>query len=306
MPVVMMANSQREIERALDLANEFGLRAYIAGGEEAWMVADRLKKENVPVIATLNFPRRSANTTDDADPEPLRVLQSRVAIPRNPGKLASAGVRVAFTSGGMGTMADFLTNVRKAVDDGMPRDAALRALTLTPAELYGVADRLGTIETGKIANLTIVRGDLLDRNGRVTQVFIDGKPIATRAPATESNANPASGTWTVTATFAEGERTFTLSLQQDGERVRGTMQGSLGSSDIGTGSLGANGDLRFTAPVTLGGNSEEATFTGTLTGNVMRGAVQIVGRPNGTFVGTRPGAENRPGGGRPGGQRPPR
>jgi len=63
--------------------------------------------------------------------------------------------------------------------------------------------------------------------------------------------------------------------------------------------------VRFTAPVTLGGNSEEATFTGTLTGNVMRGTVQIVGHPNGTFVGTRPGADGRPGVGRPGGQRPP-
>jgi hypothetical protein len=87
----------------------------------------------------------------------------------------------------------------------------------------------------------------------------------------------------------EGDRTVTLELQQDGERLRGTMQGALGSGDISNGSIGANGDLRFTASVTLGNTSEEATFTGTLTGNVMRGAVQIVGRPNGTFVGTRPG-----------------
>jgi imidazolonepropionase-like amidohydrolase len=305
MPVIMLANSQREIERALDLANEFGLRAYIAGGEEGWMIADRLKKENVPVIATLNFPRRSANATDDADPEPIRVLQSRIDIPKNPGKLANAGVRVAFTSGGMSGMTDFLSNVRKAVDDGMPRDQALRALTLTPAELYGVSDRLGSIEAGKIANLTIVRGDLFDREGRVTQVFIDGRPLTVRAPTTDANANSASGTWTITATFAEGERTVTLSLQQDGERLRGSMQGSLGTGEINNGSLGSNGDLRFTVPVTLGGTSEEATFTGTVTGNVMRGSVQITGHPNGTFVGTRPGSENRPQGGRPGGQRPP-
>jgi imidazolonepropionase-like amidohydrolase len=306
MPVVMLANSQREIERALDLATEFGFRAYIAGGEEAWMIADRLKRENVPVIATLNFPRRAANAAVDADPEPVRVLKSRVDVPRNPGKLTNAGVRVAFTSGGMGSMADFLANIRKAVDDGMPRDQALRALTLTPAELFGVADRLGTIETGKIANLTVVRGDLFDRAGRVTQVFIDGRPLTVRAPAAETSANPASGTWTITATFAEGERTITLTLQQEGERLRGSIQGSLGSGEIGSGSLGAGGDLRFTVPVTLGPTSEEATFAGTLTGNVMRGSVQIVGRPNGTFVGTRPGAEDRPQGNRSGGaQRPP-
>ena len=299
MPVIMLANSQREIERALDLASEFGLRAYIAGGEEAWMIADRIKRENVPVIASLNFPRPAANPSDDADPEPLRVLKSRVDVPRNPGKLASAGVRVAFGSGGMASMGDFLTNLRKAVMEGMSRDQALRALTLTPAELYGVSDRLGSIDAGKIANLTIVRGDVFDRSGRVTQVFIDGRPMTVRAPTTETNANAASGTWTITATFVEGERTLTLDLRQEGERLRGTIQGSLGSGDISNGSLGENGDLRFTVPVVLSGTSEEATFTGTLTGNVMRGTVQIVGRPNGTFLGTRPGSEDRPRGQRP-------
>jgi imidazolonepropionase-like amidohydrolase len=304
-PVVMLANSKREIERALDLANEFGLRAYIAGGEEAWEVADRLKKENVPVIATLNFPRRTATSTEDADPEPLRVLQSRVNIPKNAAKLATAGVRLAFTSGGLSNMADFVANLRKATDDGLSKDQALRALTLTPAELFGVGDRVGSIEIGKIANLTITRGDLFDRASRVTQLFVDGRPVTVRAPAADVNASPAAGTWTVTATFAEGERTATFSLQQDGDRLRGTMQGALGSADINNGSIGANGDLRFTVSVTLGGTSEEATFTGTLTGNVMRGAVQIVGHPNGTFIGTRPDSGNRPGGGRPGGQRPP-
>lgn len=302
MPVIMLANTQREIERALDLANEFGLRAYIAGGEEAWRVSDRLKRENVAVIASLNFPRRAANVDADADPEPIRVLQSRVDIPRNPGKLAAAGIRVAFASGGV-SMSDFLGNIRKAVTDGMTRDQALRALTLTPAELYGVADRLGSIETGKIANLTLVRGDLFDASGRVTQVFVDGRPVSVRAPAAADNgASPAAGTWTMTATFAEGDRTVTLSLQQDGERLRGNIQGSLGQADIANGSIGTDGQLRFTVPVTLGQTSEEATFTGTMTGNIIRGSVTIVGRPNGTFVATRPGQQ---GGGRPGGQRPP-
>jgi hypothetical protein len=162
------------------------------------------------------------------------------------------------------------------------------------------------VETGKIANLTVVRGDLFDRTARVTQVFIDGRPVTVRAPAAaDVNASPAAGTWTVTATFAEGERTITLTLRQEGERLRGTMQGALGTSEINNGSIGVNGDVHFSASVTLGGTSEEANFTGTLTGNLMRGTVQIVGHPNGTFVGTRPDAGERQGGGRPGGQRPP-
>ena len=67
------------------------------------------------------------------------------------------------------------------MENGLTADQALRAMTVQPAEILGVADRLGTIETGKIANLTISRGDLFDRSGHVTQLFIDGKPIAVRA-----------------------------------------------------------------------------------------------------------------------------
>jgi hypothetical protein len=297
----MLADSKREIERALDLANEFGLKAIIAGGEEAWMVADRLKKENVPVIATLNFPRRTAAPDPDADPEPIRTLQARVDIPRNPGKLATAGVKVAFTSAGI-NMTDYLGNVRKAVAAGMNKDAALRSLTLTPAEMFGVADRLGSIEQGKIANLTITRGDLFE-SGRVTNVFVDGRPVTVRVAADNANANlGASGTWTITATFAEGDRAVTLNLTQEGERLRGNIQGPLGAGDISNGSISAAGELRFSASVTLGGTSEEANFSGTMTGTVMRGSIQIIGHPNGTFVGTRLGA----GGGQGrGGQRPP-
>ena len=302
-PVIMHANSEREIDRALDLAGEFGLRAFIAGGEEAWKLADRLRRENVPVIATLNFPRPPATVSADADPEPIRVLQSRVDIPRNPGKLAAAGVRVAFTSGGVG-MSEFLSSVRKAAEVGMTRDQALRALTLTPAELFGVADRVGSLETGKIANLTVVRGDLFDRGSRVTQVFVDGRMMTVRAPAESNVANAASGQWTITATFAEGDRTITLNLRQEGEVLRGSIQGALGSAEISNGSLSAD-SLRFTVPVTLRETSEEANFTGTLTGNVMRGTIQIIGQPNGTFIGTRPEGANRPSG-RPAGQRPPR
>jgi hypothetical protein len=93
MPVIMWASTQREIERALNLAKEFNLRAIIAGGNEAYKVVDRLRADGVPVIATLNFPRRPERTSEDADPEPLRVLRERADAPKNAGRLAQAGIR---------------------------------------------------------------------------------------------------------------------------------------------------------------------------------------------------------------------
>lgn len=297
-PVVLAASSQREIERALDLAKEFNLRAIIAGGEEADRVAARLKAENVPVLLSLNFPRRP-QASADADPEPLRVLRARVDAPKLAGKLQQAGVTFAFEDGGLANWSDFLGNAGRSVENGLPADQAIRALTVVPAEILGVSDRLGSIETGKVANLAIARGDLF--GGHVTEVFIDGVPMEVHAPPAAAGGSIASGTWTLTVTLDEGEKPVTLALQQVGDQLRGTIQGSLGSGQISNASIGGNGDVQFTATVTMDAGTEEARFTGTINGNLMRGTVSIVGHPQGTFIGTKP--DGGAGGGRRG--RPP-
>jgi imidazolonepropionase-like amidohydrolase len=302
MPVVMAASTQREIERALDLAKEFNLRPIIAGGSEAFKLADRLKAEGVPVLLSLNFPRRPTAPAPDADPEPIRVLRDRAQAPKTPAQLAQAGVRFALESGGISNWSEVLGNASRAVEAGLAPDLALRALTLTPAEILGVSDRLGTIETGKIANLTITRGDIFDRSARVTQVFIDGKPVDVRAQdATNASGSMANGSWTMTVTLDEGEKAVTLQLIQQGDVLRGTLQGAMGSAQIQNASITPAGEVHFSSTVTIASGTEEATFNGTVTGNAIRGTVQIVGHAQGTFVGTRPDAGQ--GGGRRG--RPP-
>ncbi len=181
-PVIMQANTEREIIRALDLAKEFNIRPIIAGGSEANLVADRLKAENVPVLLSVNFPRRTTAPQVDADPEPLRTLKDRVEYPKAAGRLATAGVKFAFESGGLTTWTDYLTNVQRAVDAGLSTDQAVRALTMTPAELFGVGDRMGSLEVGKIANLTVMKGDIGDKAARVSQLYVDGRPITVRPP----------------------------------------------------------------------------------------------------------------------------
>lgn len=306
MPVVLYANTEREIIRALDLAREFDLSPMIAGGAEAWKVADRLRAQNVPVLLSLNLPKRTSAQVPEADPDPLRVLRERIDAPKTAGLLAAAGVRFAFQSGQMTNIADFLPNALKAIENGLPRDEALRAMTIRPAELFGVADRLGSIETGKIANLVVTRGDLFDKATRITQVFIDGRPVELRPAAAPSGAGGgsglASGTWALTVDLGAGSAAVTLLLQQEGDNLRGSIQGALGSNAISSASVGAGGNIQFTVPVTVSGQTTEAAFVGTITGNEMRGTVQIVGRGPGTFNGTRPNSggsgtiSNRPGG----------
>jgi imidazolonepropionase-like amidohydrolase len=185
MPVVMQAEREREIDRALDLARELNIQLIINGGLEADRVAARLKAMNVPVLLSLNFPRRTAAASPEAEPESLRVLRERVEAPKTAGRLAAAGVRFGFQSGGMTSIADYLSNAGKAVESGLSQDDAVRALTLGAAEILGVASQLGSIEVGKIANLTITRSSLLDRSRRITHVFIDGRPVELRPAAPE-------------------------------------------------------------------------------------------------------------------------
>lgn len=294
MPVVMYANSQREIERALDLAEEFNLKLIIAGGSEGWRVAQRLAAAKVPVLLSLNYPRRTTAQTPEAEPDPVRVLRERVDAPKTAGRLATAGVRFAFQSGGLANMNDYLGNVAKSVEQGLARDEAVRALTIRPAEILGVADQLGTIETGKIANLTVVRGDLFAPDRRITHVFIDGRPVDLKpvaAPPTGAGGTAvASGTWTLRVNLeAQPERSVTLTLQQQAEQLSGSIQGDFGSAQIANASIGAAGDIKFTVPITTETQTTEATFTGTISGNEMRGTVTTVGSGNGTFNGARAG-----------------
>src|SRR5262249_60232787 len=130
---------------------------------------------------------------------------------------------------------------------------------------------------GKVGTVTVKCCDLV--TGRVTQVFTDGMPLEARAPANAAATSMAAGTWTITITTDEGEKPVTLTLQQVGDQLRGTIQGSLGSSQISTGSIGPAGDLQFTASLTMGSGTEAGRCSGTIEGNLMPGTVAVVGHP---------------------------
>jgi len=287
MPVVMLANSEREIARALDLGAEFKLKLIIAGGREADRLADRLAKQNVPVLLSLNLPRRTTAAMPEADPEPMRVLRERVAAQQTAGKLAKAGVRFAFQSGSLTNISDLLQNANRTIENGLSATDAVRAFTIWPATIFGVENQLGSIETGKIANLTVTRGDIFDRNSRVAHVFIDGRPVDLR-PATggPGGRNALSGTWNLNINLGQSEKAATLNLQQEGERLSGSISGSLGAGEISNASL-TGGEVRFTVPLEIEGQTKEATFTGTLSGSDIRGTVTVVGASPGSFTATR-------------------
>ncbi len=197
MPLIVPARAEREVQRVLDLADRFHVRCMIAGGYEAAQHAEALKAAKLPVIVSLNFPPRPASrlgkqaqfvtTAAAAAPEETYLeMRARVHAPEAAGELARAGVPFAFASDGLKTGDAFLANLRRAVANGLSKEAAIRAATLSAAEILGVAQQVGSIEPGKIANLIVADGDLLDEGTRLTAVYVGGHERT--AATTESGA----------------------------------------------------------------------------------------------------------------------
>jgi imidazolonepropionase-like amidohydrolase len=187
--VVMTANTPEEIQRALDLADSFKLKLVLQGCAEAGKMASVLKNRNIPILLAVKYPERPTSTDPDFKDE-LNNLRRRVEAPGNAAALAKAGVRFAFVSDDMANPRDFITNIGRAIEAGLDKDVALRALTVAPAEFLGISDRAGTIEKNKTANLVLATGDIFDLKTRVKYAFVDGRKydIAEQQPAAPGTA----------------------------------------------------------------------------------------------------------------------
>jgi imidazolonepropionase-like amidohydrolase len=154
-----------DIATALRLAVEFGYDLVIDHGTEAHLLADILAAKDIPVIIGPLFTSRSK-------------VELRNRSLDNPGKLAAAGVTIAITTDHPVVPINFLAHqAALSVKHGLDRDTALQALTINPARIIGVDDRLGSIEPGKDADLVIWSGDPLDVLSRVTRALVDGEEI---------------------------------------------------------------------------------------------------------------------------------
>jgi len=173
-PCVLLPVTRRiDIDRMLRFANEMKLKPVLYGAVEGYRSADLLKGHNVPVLVNLKWPEKNRDS-DPEDVDSMRVLENRANAPATAAAFAKNGVKFAFYSGGIERRSDLYRAVKRAIDAGLSADDALRALTLSPAEIYGVSDRLGSIEKGKIANLVITKGDMFQTGTEVKYVFVDG------------------------------------------------------------------------------------------------------------------------------------
>jgi hypothetical protein len=186
--ILLPANRAVEIDRMLHLSADLKQKTVLYGGEQAYEMAAALKQAGTPVLINFKWPEPDRNADPDR-PDSLRVLEMRDKAPSSPAVLAKAGVPFAFYTDNTYTARDLNRFARRALDSGLSQNDLVRAFTLSAAEIFGVSDRLGSVDKGKIANLVVTDGDLFNEKTKVKYIFVDGVRFE---PAPEP-AQPARG-----------------------------------------------------------------------------------------------------------------
>ncbi len=220
--IVFETEDMLDILRVAQIVEEFGLDAWVVGNGEEYKRLDAVVATGFPVLLPLNFPEAPEVGEEDDLTVNLEALRHWDAAPENPAKLASKGVHFAFTTHGLDNVKDVHARVAKAVERGLDADTALAALTTTPAAMLGYGERLGTIEVGKIANLTVIEGEqLFDEKVKLREVWIDGKRHELKE-FKPPEVDPA-GTWEMITVIGDQKIPSTLVLEGDMNNITGHL-----------------------------------------------------------------------------------
>ena len=163
LPVIISVQADNDIKTAIKFAKDEKLRAILFGVTEGWKVAEEIKNSGIPVVFGSLYAMPS-KWDDGYD-----------AIYRNPGVLAKAGVKFAFSSSSASLAKDLPYHAAKAAAFGLDRREALKGVTIYPAQIFGVDEMMGSLEKGKKANIVLADGDILELRTNIKHVFIEGK-----------------------------------------------------------------------------------------------------------------------------------
>ncbi len=220
LPVIFETGDELMAFRAAAIASEFHLHYLLRGSGVEFRRLQEIRSLGVPEILPINFPDApSVQTPEEAMNVSTEDLRTWDLAPENPGRLHSAGVTFALTASQLKDPASFLPNLRKAVQRGLPADAALAALTTVPAKLFGVDKEIGTLETGKLANFIIADGDIFNEKTKLKASWINGRRYELKtAPAIDPR-----GTWEIASPPFQAD-SLKLVLSGEPDALQGTLK----------------------------------------------------------------------------------
>ena len=231
MPIVVDAGNERYFLRAERLAQEFNLDILIRGSGREYRRPAAIAKTGRPVLLPVDFPKApNVASPEAALNTSLQQLMHWDLAPENPGRLVAAGVTVALTSDGLEDKAAFLKSVRAAVRRGLDPPDALAALTVNPAQLFGIADRLGTLDAGKLASFVITDGDLFEKKTKIIETWVGGQRHKIETP---TEVDPR-GSWRLRFPdlVARPKRAKLEIKGDDADKLKGTIEARGESYDL--------------------------------------------------------------------------
>lgn len=296
LPVVFKAEDVLSIQRVLDLKSQLGFNLILADVKQGWDISEKLKNSGTKLFLSLDLPemeeeKSESDTTraedkkeevkSDSDLEKQR-LQARKdemikKYYQQPALLNSQGMVFGFSTSGAKSK-DIKTNLSKLVEHGLSEDAALTALTTSPAQLLGLSATMGTLDNGKIANLVITDKSYFDKESKVKYVFVDGKMFDYKdepKPKKNGEAVKVVGKWTYSTETPQGVHTGDIVINGEEGDYSGTISSTASGDTNDLSDISVDRDqLSFSFTEVIEGNAvlidvlvtvDEDTFEGTMT-----------------------------------------
>jgi hypothetical protein len=285
--VFFHAPNQLDVRRVLKLKEDTGFDLVLVNVKQGWDLEEAIKGANAKVLLSLELPDEKKMSEGEVRDEVKAREEKRAAMYQNyvsfPAAYEKAGIKFGFA--GVSTSPSSLKkNIRILVENGLSEDAALAALTTTPAEMFGLSGMMGTVEAGKIANLFVSTGSYFEEDSEVKFVFVDGRMTEYESrPARKANNGNAGGAaaniagkWSYTTETPMGQSDGEMNFERDGEGYKGTMTFGMGgqNSTLNMTDIRVEGNnLRFTVIIEMGGQSITLRVNGTVEGESFNGSM---------------------------------
>jgi hypothetical protein len=289
-PVIFRTERLLDVSHVLNLKKDLGFQAVVADVKDGWPMINTIKSSGAKTFLSLDLPeevkkddkkKESVNARADQEKEALekRKVEAIQAYAAQASAFQKAGVTFGFST--MSAKAkDIPANLRRMIAAGLTEDAALAALTTSPAQLLGVSDRMGTVDNGKMANLVITDKSYFNEKAKIRYVFVDGKMYkmeVKEARKGDPNAKvDLEGSWTTTTESPQGRSEGKLTFKKEGSGYSGKISGGRMPSPVDLTEVTLDGNaLTFKYTMTFGSNTVTIVGEVTVEGDSFKGTVSF-------------------------------
>jgi imidazolonepropionase-like amidohydrolase len=287
--VLLRAQGVLEIQRVITLKKDLGFQLIMGDLKEGWPILDKIKNSGAKIFVSLDLPdaMKKEDKENKDKPESPELVKEKEDLKKRKAEaitnyesqaasLTKAGIQFGFSSQSAKAK-DIQSNLRRMIAAGLSEDAALSALTTTPARLLGLSDRIGTVDNGKMANLVISDKPYFNEKAKVKYVFVDGemfKVDAREAKKSDGKKAAIGGSWSYTTETPQGTNDGKLVIKDDGGNYSGTITNSFSDqpSDLTDVALDGN-SLSFSYTIDAGGNQIKIDVVVTVEGDSFEGSM---------------------------------